>query len=98
MRHFAIGAVLFAAIAAHAGDEMVEDEVVQDDEPGRPTKCVEDPVVRLGVVADVVDGKIRAAWWALCPALHDAHVETLAECRQEERGVVGDPGGFRRHR
>ena len=31
MRHFAIGAVLFAAIAAHAGDEMVLSDPAGDE-------------------------------------------------------------------
>ena len=42
------------AADGEAGDEMVEDEVVQHDDAGLPPQRVDDPAVRLGVVADVV--------------------------------------------
>ena len=45
-----------AARKRDPGDEVVEDEVVQDDDAGPAAKRVDDPAVRIGVVADVVEG------------------------------------------
>ena len=81
-----------------AGDEVMQDEVVQDDCAGLSPHGVQDPAVGVGVVADVVNGEIGTARRTLRPSLHHVHVETLAERRQEERGVVGDAGRLGRHR
>ena len=43
------------------GHEMVEDEVVQHDDPGTPPQRFDDPAVRLGVVADVVERNVAGA-------------------------------------
>ena len=48
-------AVPVAAADREAGDEMVEDEVVEDDDSGRSAQRLDDPAVRVRVVADVVD-------------------------------------------
>ena len=41
------------------GDEVVDDEVVQDDDAGPPPQRVDDPAVRVRVVADVVERDVR---------------------------------------
>ena len=43
------------------GDEMVEDELVQNDEPAAPPERIDDPAVRVRVVSDVVEGDVGAA-------------------------------------
>ena len=58
-------AVAVAPPDRDARDEMVEHEVVEDDEPRRPAKSVEDPAVRVGVVAYVVNGEVDTARRAL---------------------------------
>ena len=42
------------------GDQMVQHELVQDDDAGSLPQRVDDPTVRVGVVADVVEGDIGA--------------------------------------
>ena len=91
-------AVPVAAADGHAGDEVVQDEVVEHDEPRRPPERVEDPTVRVGVVADVVDGEIGAARRSLRAALHDLDRDVLPERREQQRRVVRDPRGLRGHR
>ena len=54
-------AVAVAAADREPGDEMVEHEVVQHDEPGRAPQRLDDPAVRLGIVADVVDAELGPA-------------------------------------
>ena len=81
------------------GDEVVEDEVVQHDEPRRAAQRVDDPAVRVGVVADVVDAEVgRRAAAASLPRLHDDDVAALAQRGQQQRRVVGDPRALGRHR
>ena len=46
----------------------------------------------------MVDGEIGASRWSLRPALHDHDLGPLAESRQEQRCVVGDPRALGRHR
>ena len=91
-------AVPVAAPDGDARDQVVEHEVVEDDEAGRPAQGVEDPAVRVRVVADVVDGEVDPARRPLRPALHELDVDVLAQRGQEERRVVRDPGALRRHR
>ncbi len=43
-------------------DQVVEDEVVEHDRAWLSSKGVDDPAVRIRVVADVVERKIGAAW------------------------------------
>ena len=54
-------AVPVAAADREAGDEVVEDEVVQHDDAGRAPQRLDDPAVGVRVVADVVDAEVRAA-------------------------------------
>jgi hypothetical protein len=84
-------AVPVPAADRHAGDEVVEDEVVKDDEPGRSSQRVEDPAVHLGVVADVVDGEVGPTRRPLRAALHHVHLDVRSERRHEQRRVVTDP-------
>ena len=51
-------AVSVAAADREAGDEVVEDEVVQHDDAGSAAQRLDDPAVRLRIVADVVDAEI----------------------------------------
>ena len=74
-----------------AGDEVVQHEVVEDDDAGSAAQRVEDPAVRVGVVANVVDGEVRFARRALRTALDDVDVDVLAERGQQQCRVVGDP-------
>ena len=47
-----------AAADGHAGDEVVHDELVQDDQAGLGAQRLEDPAVRLRAVADVEDAEL----------------------------------------
>ena len=64
-------AVAVAAADREPGDEVVEDEVVEDDDAGRAAQRLDDPAVRVRVVADVVDAEVGSARRLLRPALHD---------------------------
>jgi hypothetical protein len=91
-------AVAVAAADRHAGDEMVEDEVVEHDEAGRPPEGVEDPAMGIRVVADMVNGEVDTAWRPLRPALDDRDIDMPSKRRQQQRGVVRDPRRLGRHR
>ena len=54
-------AVPVAAADRHPGDEVVEDEVVEDDDAGSAAQRVDDPAVRVRVVADVVERDVAPA-------------------------------------
>ena len=75
-------AVAVATADRHPGDEVVDDEVVQDDDTRPPAQRVDDPGVSVGVVADVVERRVGAARSALAPLLDDRHVEPLPQGRQ----------------
>ena len=91
-------AVPVATADGHPGHEVVQDEVVEDDDAGAAAERVDDPRVRVGVVADVVEAEVCPARRALPPVrLHD-EVDPPPEGRDEERRVVGDPRPLRRHR
>ncbi len=79
----------------HPRDEVMEDEVVENDDAGRPAQRVDDPRVRVGVVPDVVERDVGAARRLPRAAADDRDVESLAQRRQEERAVVGDAGLLR---
>ena len=51
------------------GNEVVQHEVVQDDETRCPPQRLDDPAVRVGIVADVVDAEIDTARRPLAPRL-----------------------------
>ncbi len=80
-----------------SGDEMVQDEIVKHDDTGATPERVDDPSVGLRVVADMEEGHVgcdrpRSA------AADDLDVEQALQCRQQQRGVVRDPGALRRER
>ena len=79
-------------------DEMVEDEVVEDDDARSLPKRLDDPAVRVRVVADVVERNVGAADLPGPAPLDDLDSDPLAQRRQEMGAVVGDPRPFRRHR
>ena len=79
------------------GDEVVQDEVVQDDDTRPSSQRIDDPAVRLRIVADVKQRDVRCDR-AGASAPDDLELDEAAECRQEQRGVVGDPGPLRRER
>jgi hypothetical protein len=82
----------------HPGDEMVDDEVVQDDDSGSLAQCVDDPGVCVGVVPDVVEREVRPARSGLLPPADDRHVDPLPERGEQERAVVRDARLLWRHR
>ena len=86
-----------AAPDGDPGDQVVEDELVQDHDAGALAQGVDDPAVRLRVVADVVERDVRVR--RPLPRLRDHHLlEPLPERGQEQLRVVGDPGVGRRQR
>ena len=82
----------------HSGDEVVEDEVVEDDDTRPLAQRVDDPGMRVRVVPDVVERDIGAARRRLLPPTHDGDVDPLAQRRKEQRAVVGDARLLGRHR
>ncbi len=74
-------AVPVAPADGHARDEVVEDEVVEDDDAWLPAQRVDDPRVRVRVVADVVERDVGAARRTLAAAADDVDVEPLARAR-----------------
>ena len=88
-----------AAVAAadrDAGDQVVQHVFVQDDHTGTFVQCVDDPPVRIRVVADVVERDVCRRGAPTFLGDHD--LDALAQSRQEQRRVVGDPGAGRRQR
>jgi hypothetical protein len=49
-----------AAAESHAGHQMMEDEIVQNDDAGPAAECLHDPAVRDWVVADVVERHVSS--------------------------------------
>ena len=80
------------------GDEVVEDEVVQDDDARPPAERVDDPAVRLRVVPDVVERDVRPARTGRAGGGDDLDLDAPLERGQEERAVVGDAGALGRQR
>src|SRR5205823_2427850 len=73
-------------------DEVVEHEVVEDYDHRPLAQRLDDPAVRVGVVADVVEADVGVARRA---AGHDLEVDPLRERRHEQLAVLGDPGPLR---
>jgi hypothetical protein len=71
-------AVTVATTDGHARDEVVQDEVVEHDDAWPTPQRVDDPRVRIRVVADVVQADIRAARRALATAPNDLDVDPLS--------------------
>ncbi len=82
----------------HSRDEMVDHPVVQDDDSRLPSQRVDDPRVRVRVVADVVERDVCAADRPRATRAHDLDLDELLERGQEQRRVVGDAGRIRRQR
>jgi len=80
-----------------AGDEMVQNEVVQDDDARAAAQRLHDPAVRLGIVADVIERDVRRDRPRPATA-DDLDIDEPAERRQQERGVIGDARPLRRER
>ena len=62
------------------GDEMVQDEVVQDNDTRPSSQRIDDPAVRLRIVADVKQRDIRCDR-ARASAPNDLEFDEAAECR-----------------
>jgi hypothetical protein len=73
----------------HACDEVMEDEVVQHHDARIPLQQLEDPPVGVRVVADVEEADVHAGRQLPRTPSHDAHVDALAECGEEQGAVVG---------
>jgi hypothetical protein len=72
------------------GDEMMQHELMQDDDARTATESIDDPTVRIGVVANVVDGDIGVGDWARATRPNGLDVDELLELRKEQCGVVRD--------
>ena len=79
------------------GNEVVEHEVVQDDETRCPPQRLDDPSVRVGIVADVVNAEIDTVRRALAAATDDLDLGPLAQRGHEQRRVVRDARPLRWH-
>jgi hypothetical protein len=62
------------------GDEMVQDEVVQDDDTGPTSQRIDDPAVRLRIVADMKQRNVRRDR-ACASAPDNLELDEAAECR-----------------
>jgi len=62
---------------------MVQDEVVQDDDTRPSSQRIDDPAVRLRIVADVKQRDIRCDR-AGASAPDDLELDETTECRQEQ--------------
>ena len=78
-------------------DEMVEDELVQHDDAGAPAQSLDDPAVRLGIVADVVQRDV-GGHRSRPAAAHDVDLDEARERGQQQRGVIGNARPLRRKR
>ena len=85
--HGAEVALAVAPPEREAGDEVMEDEVVEHDDARALAQRLDDPAVRVGVVADVVEADVGVARRRL-PARHDRDVEPLAQRREQELAVL----------
>ena len=85
-----------AARERHAGDQMVDDQLVEDDEAAVRPERVQDPPVRLRAVADVEEPDVRRT--TPPPSrLHDVDVSPTPERGHKQCAVVRDPTPGRRH-
>ncbi len=80
------------------GDEMVDHPVVEDDDARLPAQRVDDPAVRVRVVADVVERHVDAADRPRPAGPHHLDLDEPLQRRQQQRRVVGDPRRVRRQR
>src|SRR5437764_6329074 len=89
--HGAEVALAVAPPEREARDEVVEDEVVEDDDPRALPQRLDDPAVRVGVVADVVEADVGVPRRRLSTR-HDMDVEPLPQRREQELAVLRDSG------
>ena len=81
------------------GDEVVQHEVVQHDDAGRPPQRVDDPAVHVGVVADVVDRERRSRAAASSARASGTTTSTRScSAGSEQRAVVRDARALGRQR
>ena len=85
-----------AARDGHPCHEVVQDDVVEDDDARPLAERLDDPAVRVRIVADVVERDIEAARGT--PMLRNLDLDPLLERGQQVRAVVGDPGPIGRQR
>jgi hypothetical protein len=81
-------------VATGEGDtrhEVVEDELVEHDDARAAAHGLDDPPVRLRVVADVVEGDICLRRTTEAAGARDLDVDPLLKRRKKQRAVVGDP-------
>jgi len=73
-----------AAADSDARNEVMQDEIVEDDhcrdDAALPTHQLENPSVCFGVVTDVVNGDIDAAWQPAGPAPDLGEIDAFAQC------------------
>jgi hypothetical protein len=81
-----------AAPERHARDQVVEHEVVEDHDARPPSQRFDDPPVRIGVVAHVVEAHVADG---SPPSRPDLDVEPALQSGQEQRAVLRDPGPLR---
>ena len=91
-------AVPVAAADREAGNEVVEDEVVQDDDAGPLPQRLDDPAVRVRVVADVVEVDVDVTQTQQAAPADRDDLDAPFERRQEEGAVVSDPRAVGRER
>src|SRR5262249_49501389 len=80
----------------HTGNEVVQNEIVQNDDAGTTAESLDNPSVRRRVVANVVEIDVRfpvKPARALKPtrtASDDVDVDSPRQCRQEQGAVIRD--------
>ena len=82
----------------HARDEVMDDEVVQHDDAGPSAQRIDDPRVRIGIVADVIERDVGIRDRTRTPGPHHLDLDESLERRQQQRRVVGDAARARRQR
>ena len=86
------------AADGEARDEMMDDEVVQHDDAGTPAKRVDDPPVRIGIVAYVVERDVGVGDGTRATGAHHLDLDEPFERRKQQRRIVGDARRRRRQR
>src|SRR3954447_11117340 len=87
-----------AAAERDAGDQVMEDEVVEhDDSRGTPQR-VEDPAVCIGIVSNMVNDEVDAPRRALRTVFHGHDLTAFLQRREQQRRVVRDSRAVGRHR
>ncbi|HEU0318661.1 MAG TPA: hypothetical protein VFR49_15095 [Solirubrobacteraceae bacterium] len=70
-----------APAQSHAGHQMMEDEIVQNDDAGPAAECLHDPAVRDRVVADVVERYVSSPAMPASPSPDNGDVDPLGQRR-----------------